>query len=52
MPEYLDFMRQRLGANWVLARRTDRILRQYGEDVNCVTKRWPTCARGSSRRAR
>lgn len=34
---YLDFMRERLGADWVLARRTSRILRQYGDDVNCIT---------------
>lgn len=37
MNEYLGFMRERLGANWVLARRTSRIVRQYGENVNCVS---------------
>lgn len=32
-PPFSDFLRERVGANWVLARRTPRVLRQYGEDV-------------------
>ena len=34
-----DFMRKRFGKNWVLARRTARILERYGEDVRCVSPR-------------
>lgn len=26
-----------MGANWLIGRRTERIVRQYGEDVKCVT---------------
>jgi hypothetical protein len=37
MPDYLNFMTERLGSNWVLARRTSRIIARYGEDVNCVS---------------
>lgn len=32
-----DEMRQELGSNWVIARRTKRVVERYGEDVNCVT---------------
>lgn len=35
---YLEFMRGTLGSNWVIARRTPRILAKYGEDVVCISK--------------
>lgn len=34
---FCDFMRRRFGSNWVLARRTKNIVRQYGADVRCVS---------------
>jgi hypothetical protein len=35
---YLDFVRGKLGSNWVVARRSPRILARYGEDVVCISK--------------
>lgn len=35
---YLEFVRGKLGSNWVVARRTSRILARYGEDVVCVSQ--------------
>ena len=32
-----DFLRARFGKNWVLARRTARIVERYGADVACLT---------------
>lgn len=44
MPEYTPIMRQRyqalmdrLGKNWVIARRTKRIVKKYGDDVTCLS---------------
>lgn len=35
-----QFLRDQFGgANWVLARRTANIVRHYGEDVKCISKR-------------
>lgn len=39
MSDYLEFLRERLGKNWVLARRSVGIICQYGEDVNCVGRK-------------
>ena len=39
MSQYLDFMHARLGSNWVLARRSARIVARYGEDVKCLSKK-------------
>ena len=30
-------IREELGPNWVLARRTKNIVEKYGTDVNCIT---------------
>ena len=30
---FCDWMRRRIGTNWILTRRTNRVLRQYGDDV-------------------
>jgi hypothetical protein len=35
---FSDYVRERVGANWVLARRTPRIIQSYGADVACLTK--------------
>lgn len=35
---YLEFVRGQLGTNWVVARRTSRILARYGEDVVCISQ--------------
>lgn len=35
---YADFIRARLGGNWVIARRSPRVLAKYGEDVICISK--------------
>lgn len=32
-----EFMRAKVGRNWVLARRTPSIVRRYGEDVICLS---------------
>lgn len=34
---YLDFIRERLGRNWVVARRTPNIVCKYGADVVCIS---------------
>lgn len=34
---HLDFLRQEFGSNWVVARRTPRIVQRYGEDVCCIS---------------
>lgn len=38
MSEYTDFINEKLGKNWVIARRTSNIVRRYGEDVKCVSQ--------------
>lgn len=35
--DFLQFMRDRVGANWVIARRTPRIVHQYGDSVVCLS---------------
>lgn len=35
---YLEFIRDKLGTNWVVARRTANIVRRYGEDVVCISQ--------------
>jgi hypothetical protein len=37
MSDYIDYLKQKLGPNWVLHPRTRRIVDKYGEDVVCVT---------------
>jgi hypothetical protein len=37
MSDYLEFMKRELGANYVIARQTPRIVAKYGDDVACVT---------------
>lgn len=37
-PTFLEFLRARYGRNWVVARRTSRIVARYGEDVHCFTQ--------------
>lgn len=32
-----DYMREKVGRNWVISRRTPRIVAQYGEDVVCIS---------------
>lgn len=44
MTGYCDFIKRELGDNWVLARRTSRIIAKYGENVNCVSKKQLTLA--------
>ena len=39
MSDYLNYMIERLGSNWVLARRTSRIVARYGDNVNCVSNK-------------
>lgn len=34
---FADFVRQRVGANWVIAKRTSRIVAKYGDDVVGLT---------------
>lgn len=36
-PSFLEFLRARYGRNWVVARRTPRIVARYGEDVKCFS---------------
>lgn len=35
---YLEFLHGKLGGNWVVARRSPRILARYGEDVVCISQ--------------
>lgn len=35
---FTAFIRERVGANWVLARRTPRIVARYGEDVVALSQ--------------
>lgn len=37
-PTFGEFLRERAGANWVLARKTARIVGRYGDDVTCLFK--------------
>lgn len=37
IPTWPDFLRERVGNNWVLARRTPRIVARYGADVVCLS---------------
>lgn len=37
--DYLAFTRERIGPNWVIARRTPRIIAKYGEDVICISQK-------------
>lgn len=46
---HLDFLRQELGPNWVIARRTPNIVRRYGEDVICIS---PQCYRAIEQKYR
>lgn len=40
MSTYLEFLHNRIGGkNWVIARRTPNIVRRYGEDVICVSRK-------------
>ena len=40
MSTYVDFLCEQFGGkNWVLARRTERIVRRYGADVRCLSKK-------------
>lgn len=32
-----DFMHAKVGENWVIARRTSRVVYQYGDDVICLS---------------
>lgn len=37
---HLQFLREKFGGrNWVLARRSRRIVRQYGDDVLCLSQK-------------
>lgn len=36
-PEFHEFLREKLGPEWVLARRTKRILDKYGHNVACIS---------------
>ena len=36
-PSFSDFLRGRVGANWVLARRSAGVVRRYGDDVVCLS---------------
>lgn len=38
-PSFTDFLREKVGQNWVLARRSPRIVRRYGDDVVCLSQR-------------
>jgi hypothetical protein len=31
------WLRERLGSNWVVAKRTKRVVERYGDDVVCVS---------------
>lgn len=37
-PTFCDFMREKVGANWVIARRSPRIVRKYGDDVATISQ--------------
>jgi hypothetical protein len=37
-PSFSDFLRENVGRNWVLARRTSRIVKRYGADVVCLSQ--------------
>lgn len=37
MTSFCDFMQQSVGAKWVVARRTPRIIAKYGDDVVCLS---------------
>lgn len=37
--DFLDFLRSRLGPNWVVARRTKRIVDKYGADVVTLSRK-------------
>lgn len=37
-PTSLEYLRERFGSNWVLARRTPRIMARYGDDVVRLTQ--------------
>jgi len=36
-PSFLEFLRERVGRNWVIARRTPRIIARYGKDVTYLS---------------
>lgn len=38
VPAFSDFLREKAGPNWVLARRTVRIVEKYGDDVVCLSR--------------
>jgi hypothetical protein len=35
---YLEFLEAEFGKNWVVARRSESIVRRYGEDVTCLSQ--------------
>lgn len=37
-PPFIEFIRAKVGPNWVVARRTARIVRKYGEDVVALSQ--------------
>ena len=38
-PTFVGFLNSRVGSNWVVARRTPRVVRLYGEDVVCLSQK-------------
>jgi hypothetical protein len=38
IPNFSDFLREKVGRNWVLHPRTARIRQRYGADVVCLSK--------------
>lgn len=37
--DFCEFMRSTIGRNWVVARRTARIVRRYGDNVVCLSQK-------------
>lgn len=37
-PPFIEWARRQIGSNWVIARRTARIVERYGADVVCLTQ--------------
>lgn len=38
VPTFSEYLRAKVGSNWVLARRTKRIVERYGADVVCLSR--------------
>lgn len=36
---FIEYMQREVGGNWVIARRTSRIVARYGEDVVCLSQK-------------